>query len=64
MQPPEELGSTSDTDTPDAPGAGGATKPVYSTTQIINALRTSDSAYATIAWAGSEISYSISTGTV
>ena len=64
MQPPQEPGSTSDPDTPVPPGAGGATKPIYSTTQIINALRTADSAYATIAWAGSEVSYSISTGTV
>lgn len=54
--------STSDTDTPDPPGTDGATKTVYSTAQIFNALTTSDVGSASIAWAGQTITYSIGTG--
>ena len=54
--------STSDVDTPDAPGFGAATKPVYSTSAVINALRTSDGAYSTVAWTGDTVEYSIGTG--
>ncbi len=56
--------STSDTDTPDAPGAEFADKPVYTAAQVIYALRTSDGSYGTIAWAGNDVSYSIGTGGV
>lgn len=56
--------SSSDSQTPDPPGNANATKPVYSPAQIINALRTADSAYATIAWAGQQLEYSIGTGAV
>ena len=58
------VNSTSDSNTPDPPDVGSATKPIYSTAQIINALRTADSAYATIAWTGSQVTYSIDPGNV
>ncbi|MEM1299471.1 MAG: M10 family metallopeptidase C-terminal domain-containing protein [Pseudomonadota bacterium] len=58
--PPAE--STSDTDTPDPPGAAGATKPVYSSAEIFNALTTGDGAQTSSAWAGQTITYSIGTG--
>lgn len=54
--------STSDTGTPTAPGQSGATKQVYSTAEVINALRTSDGAYGSISWEGSTLTYSIGTG--
>ena len=54
--------STSDDDTPDPPGEGGATKPVYSTAQVLFALQTSDGSTSSAAWAGSTITYSIGTG--
>lgn len=54
--------STSDPDTPTPPGAGGATKPIYSVDEIFHALTTSDGVQTSAAWAGSSISYSIGTG--
>lgn len=54
--------STSDTDTPEPPGSGGATKPVYSTAQILTALKTSDGGATSMAWAGQSVTYSIGTG--
>ena len=58
----EPARSTSDPESPDPPGQGTATMPVYSSDQVINALRTSDGAWASIAWAGDQVSYSIGTG--
>ena len=54
--------STSDSDTPDPPGRGGATKPIYSSAQVFNALTTSDGTQTSSAWAGASITYSIGTG--
>ncbi|MFK7943104.1 MAG: M10 family metallopeptidase C-terminal domain-containing protein [Paracoccaceae bacterium] len=58
--PPVE--STSDPDTPEPPGSGGATKPVYSSAQIFNALTTGEGTHTSAAWAGQSVSYSIGTG--
>ncbi|MEM9139772.1 MAG: M10 family metallopeptidase, partial [Pseudomonadota bacterium] len=58
----ERADSTSDSDTPTPPGEAGATKPVYSTAQVINALRTADGAQSTLAWTGNTVEYSIETG--
>lgn len=55
-------GSTSDGDTPDPPGSGGATRPVYSSSQIARALTTADGDYSSVAWTGQRISFSIGTG--
>ena len=57
--PPE---STSDSDTPDPPGQDGATKTIYSKTQVVNALRSSDGSASTLAWTKDTIEYSIGTG--
>ena len=53
--------STSDSDTPNPPGVSGATRPVYSAAQVVNALQTSDGAQASGAWAGQSVTYSINT---
>ncbi|MEM9063573.1 MAG: M10 family metallopeptidase C-terminal domain-containing protein [Pseudomonadota bacterium] len=54
--------STSDSDTPTPPGSGGATKPIYTTSQIRSALTTADGQYSSVGWAGQTITYSIGTG--
>jgi len=54
--------STSDDDTPDAPGNGGATKPIYAQAEIIQALTTFDGASSSGAWAGNTVTYSIDSG--
>lgn len=54
--------STSDDDTPIAPGADGATKPIYSLEQVIHALQTSDGSFASSAWATDVVTFSIGTG--
>ena len=54
--------STSDNDTPTPPGSGGATKPIYSESQIQSALTTADGQYSSVGWAGQTITYSIGTG--
>ena len=59
LQPPE---STSDDDTPNPPGTGGATKPVYSEAQVKTALTTADGQYSSVGWAGNAITFSIGTG--
>ena len=56
------LESTSDPGTPDAPGSGGASKPIYSSAQIFNALTTADGSENSGAWAGQSVTYSIGTG--
>ena len=58
----DPLASTGDADTPDAPGAGAASRPVYTQDQVIAALTTADGSRESLAWRGDAISYSIGTG--
>ncbi|MEM7668686.1 MAG: M10 family metallopeptidase C-terminal domain-containing protein [Pseudomonadota bacterium] len=66
--PPEEdlvtdwADSTADSDTPEVPGAAGASRTVYTADQIVAALTTSDGADGSLAWRSDAVSYSIGTG--
>ncbi len=47
---------------PEVPGADGATKPVYDSDAVIAALTRMGGNYASVAWNGSAVTYSIGTG--